>query len=118
MLSHAQDALTPFLAKSRLSMVKLESSAEQSLMEPAASQHVNSSKTLAILDALVQVRARGEKTVIFSSFTSYLDILQAALVMENYVVARIDGSLNQKRRAAAIDMFTHDDRVTVLQPRT
>jgi SWI/SNF-related matrix-associated actin-dependent regulator of chromatin subfamily A3 len=73
-----------------------------------------SSKTLAILRELEQIHRRGEKTVIFSSFTSYLDILSAALADAGYKHCRIDGNVPQKRRASEIERFTNDDSIMVM----
>jgi len=73
-----------------------------------------SSKTLAILKELGQVQRRGEKTVIFSSFTQYLDILSTALADSGFKYCRIDGNVPQKGRASEIERFTEDDSVTVM----
>lgn len=59
-------------------------------------------------------RIEKKKTVIFSTFTSYLDILQRAIVAQGHVVARIDGQTSQKNRAKEIRRFTDDDNVTVI----
>lgn len=73
-----------------------------------------SSKTLAILKELEQVRRRGEKTVIFSSFTRYLDILSSALADAGFKYCRIDGNVPQKGRASEIERFMEDDSVPVM----
>jgi SNF2 family DNA or RNA helicase len=73
-----------------------------------------SSKTLAILKELGQVQRRGEKTVIFSSFTRYLDILSTALADAGFKYCRIDGNVPQRGRASEIERFTEDDSVTVM----
>lgn len=73
-----------------------------------------SSKTLAILKELQHVQSRGEKTVIFSSFTSYLDIISDALADAGYNCCRIDGKVPQKRRSSEIDRFSRDETVTVM----
>ncbi|KAK5137261.1 hypothetical protein LTR08_000231 [Meristemomyces frigidus] len=45
------------------------------------------------------------KTVIFSQFTSFLDILSPALQHSNITFLRFDGSLSQKQRAAVLAEF-------------
>ena len=75
---------------------------------------VNSSKTQAILAALELTHAAGEKTVIFSSFVSYLGILQDAVKNVGYKTCRIDGNKTQKQRAIEIRRFTDDPTVTVM----
>jgi SNF2 family DNA or RNA helicase len=76
----------------------------------------HSSKTLEVLKALGRIRdeSPGEKTVIFSSFVGYLDILQGAIEEDGYNVARIDGKVSQKARAAEIRKFTNDETITVI----
>lgn len=73
-----------------------------------------SSKTLAVLAELEKNHRRGEKTVIFSSFTSYLDLLSDALSSAGYDTCRIDGKVPQKKRAIEIQRFTDDDKFSVM----
>ena len=49
------------------------------------------------------------KCLIFSSYTSYLDILQRHLAAAGHACARIDGSQTVKKREEAIDLFHHPD---------
>jgi SWI/SNF-related matrix-associated actin-dependent regulator of chromatin subfamily A3 len=75
---------------------------------------VHSSKTLAVLAALELTHAAGEKAVIFSSFVSYLGILQDAVKNAGYKSCRIDGRKTQKQRAVEIRLFTDDPTVSVM----
>jgi SNF2 family DNA or RNA helicase len=75
---------------------------------------IRSSKTLAVLKELDIIRRRGEKTVIFSAFTSYLDLLSAALADSGYKCCRIDGNVPLKGRASEVERFTDDDSVSVM----
>lgn len=43
--------------------------------------------------------------MIFSQFTSFLDVMQPLLVAEGYRIARIDGTMKNKQRQAAIKAF-------------
>jgi len=43
--------------------------------------------------------------VVFSQFTTFLDIIQAALGRESLMYARFDGTMDLKKRQAAIQTF-------------
>lgn len=45
------------------------------------------------------------KSVVFSQFTSMLDIVCTALRSEGIPYVRVDGTMSEKRRSAAIDAF-------------
>jgi len=45
------------------------------------------------------------RAVVFSQFTSFLDIIQAALTRESLPYARFDGTMDLKKRQAAIKTF-------------
>jgi SNF2 family DNA or RNA helicase len=69
-----------------------------------------SSKTNEILKAINRIRSNdsSERVVIFSSFVSYLDILQAAFQEEGISFCRIDGSMSQQLRQQQIRLFSND----------
>ena len=50
-----------------------------------------------------------EKTVIFSSFTSFLNIAEERLNSENINFVRIDGRMSIKNRVKAINRFNNED---------
>jgi DNA repair protein RAD5 len=54
------------------------------------------------------------KTVIFSQFTSFLDILGPALASANIDCLRFDGSMSQKERARVLAEFASRPKFTVL----
>ena len=60
-------------------------------------------KVQALLAGLEAMRAEGDdrKAVVFSQFTSYLDIIERALAAAGWGVARIDGSKSAEARVAA-----------------
>ncbi|MCJ1389454.1 DNA helicase rad5 [Xylographa bjoerkii] len=66
-----------------------------------------SAKIAALLAHLTQLR-RDEpttKSVVFSQFTSFLDLIAPALVRENIPFLRFDGAMSQKARAAVLADF-------------
>jgi DNA repair protein RAD5 len=66
-----------------------------------------SAKVVALLTHLKRLR-RGDpsaKCVVFSQFTSFLDIVQNALSREHISCLRFDGTTSQKQRAAVLQQF-------------
>ena len=74
----------------------------------------SSSKTQAVLNESQKCVEANEKVVIFSSFVSYLDILQTAIQEDGLSVARIDGSKSHKQRASEIHRFSCEISVNVI----
>ncbi|KAK5945312.1 hypothetical protein PMZ80_002516 [Knufia obscura] len=72
-------------------------------------------KTLELLND-IQNEGRGEKTIIFSSFTSFLDLVEVPLSedqnLSNYT--RYDGSMTPKDRNEAVLRFTDDPDCRVM----
>ncbi|KAI1331599.1 hypothetical protein F5Y16DRAFT_360374 [Xylariaceae sp. FL0255] len=66
-----------------------------------------SSKILKTLEILGMIRRDfpDEKTLVFSQFTSFLDLVEIALTDEGYNYRRYDGSMSTTEREAAIDDF-------------
>uniref|UniRef100_A0A060T5S8 DNA repair protein RAD5 n=1 Tax=Blastobotrys adeninivorans TaxID=409370 RepID=A0A060T5S8_BLAAD len=54
------------------------------------------------------------RTVVFSQFTSFLDIIQRELVAEGFNVLRFDGSMNQRARADVLEEFKNSQTSQVL----
>jgi len=54
------------------------------------------------------------KCVVFSEFTSHLNLIQRALGDNNHQYVRIDGTMNLSKRRKVLDAFNNDDSVTVL----
>ena len=83
-----------------------------------------STKTTALLDDLVQMELdsqdfleKGEppiKAVVYSEFTSHLDLLEVALTNDNYRFVRIDGTMSLAQRRKVLDSFRDDPKVVVL----
>lgn len=53
---------------------------------------------------------RPVKSVVFSQFTSFLDLVQPALAAEGFATARIDGKVTAKRRAEVLRAFASGRR--------
>lgn len=54
------------------------------------------------------------RSVVFSGWTAYLDLIEFALKSRNIGYARLDGSMSIKQRTQAMDTFKTDDRVVVM----
>ena len=89
--------------------------AEDSAASPDANDpNPSSSKLDSIVEILAATRASGDKTVLFSQWTRFLDIVQARLVREGYKVCRLDGSMRAGERDAALAALADDPECTVL----
>jgi DNA repair protein RAD5 len=75
-----------------------------------------SAKTQALLRHLKNNRRedRSIKTVVFSQFTSFLDLIEPALTRDNIPFLRFDGSISQKQRATILSEFTSSPKPYVL----
>ena len=66
-----------------------------------------SAKIAALVSHLKHVRrsAPGTKSVVFSQFTSFLDLIAPALTRDHITFLRFDGAMSQKARAAVLEQF-------------
>lgn len=79
-------------------------------------------KTRALLGSLQQSKKESEdhpndkpiKSVVFSGWTTHLDLIQIALEDHNIKYARLDGKMTRAKRSAALDAFRDDPSVTVI----
>jgi SNF2 family DNA or RNA helicase len=67
-----------------------------------------SSKTKALLDQLESLTAEGHRALVFSQWTSYLDLIQGACAFKNIKTARLDGSTSVTKRAQLVDEFQNN----------
>ncbi len=72
-------------------------------------KHIESSKVNFLLENLEQILEEGHQAIIFSQFTTYLDIIQTAFNEKTWKYSRIDGSLNVKKRQSEVDKFQNGD---------
>ncbi|KAI0152276.1 SNF2 family N-terminal domain-containing protein [Hypoxylon sp. NC0597] len=79
-------------------------------------------KTRALVDDLLKAKADSEaqpdeppfKSVVFSAWTSHLDLIQIALDNAGIKYTRLDGKMSRTARTAAMDAFRDDDSVHVI----
>lgn len=66
-----------------------------------------SSKISKLLDCLEHIRnsGSGEKSIVFSQWTSFLDLLEIPLKRRNFGFLRFDGKLAQKQRGKVLHEF-------------
>lgn len=96
---------------------------EDCLLEPAPEgpgddnfdTETQSSKT----DAMIQIvratmKNAGSKIIIFSQWTSFLNIIQNQLKAANIQFSRVDGSMNTDKRDRAIDALDNDPDTRVM----
>ncbi|KIW20513.1 hypothetical protein PV08_01088 [Exophiala spinifera] len=94
---------------------------KEKLVEPAAGigegdecdmdidPDTSSSKIEALIKLLKAADAESDgKTVVFSQWTSFLDIVQVQLLREGMNFTRLDGKMNSARRDAAMDTLNSD----------
>jgi DNA repair protein RAD5 len=65
-------------------------------------------------DIMVGKSTSSTKTVIFSQFTSFLDLIERELVHEGFTLLRFDGTLNQRQRSDVLNRFTNDEQYSIL----
>lgn len=77
---------------------------------------LSSAKVTTLLAQLKRIKRteRLAKSVVFSQFTSFLDILAPALTSANIPFLRFDGSMQQKARAAVLGEFANRPKGCVL----
>ncbi|KAJ5905081.1 uncharacterized protein N7473_001997 [Penicillium subrubescens] len=59
-------------------------------------------------------RGKGEKTIIFSQFTSLLDLLEVPINRKGWNYVRFDGSMNITERNESVARFTDDPEVKIM----
>jgi superfamily II DNA or RNA helicase len=72
-----------------------------------------SSKTDTLLAQLKSVVAEGHKALVFSQFTSFLDIVEAKLAEEKVSTVRLDGQTEAEERRKRVSNFQTDDSLKV-----
>jgi SNF2 family DNA or RNA helicase len=90
-----------FIVFRSLTLLRLLSLAPE-LVDPAHAD-IPSSKLDALVEQLAEVTAEGHRALVFSQFTSYLDLVAARLRSEGIAYAHLDGSTRD--RAGAVDEF-------------
>ncbi|KAI0436049.1 DNA repair protein rad-5 [Xylaria telfairii] len=75
----------------------------------------SSSKVVSLMKHLRDLRREHPKmkSVVFSQFTSFMSLIEPALTKANMKFLRLDGTINQKSRAAVLKEFADCDKFTV-----
>lgn len=75
---------------------------------------IKQSGKLLVLDALLpRLKKKGNKVLIFSTFTMFIDMIEEMLIMRDYEYRRLDGVTNFQARTDAINDFQNDPDVFV-----
>ncbi|KAL3628014.1 DNA repair protein rad5a [Castilleja foliolosa] len=75
---------------------------------------VESSKVSALMLELGILQSAGSKSIVFSQWTAFLDLLQIPLSRSDIKFLRLDGTLNQQHRERVIKQFSEEDDIKVL----
>ncbi|KAK6793212.1 hypothetical protein RDI58_006665 [Solanum bulbocastanum] len=73
-----------------------------------------SSKVSKLMDCLESKRKSGEKSIVFSQWTSFLDLLEIPLKRKQIGYLRFDGKLSQKQRERVLKEFSETNEKTIL----
>lgn len=94
------------------------------LIEPAANfgeseegLQIDAEATSSKIESLVQVLKASDndaKTVVFSQWTSFLDLVQTQLLRHGFNFTRLDGKMNSTRRDVAIQTLNEDPNCKIL----
>jgi SWI/SNF-related matrix-associated actin-dependent regulator of chromatin subfamily A3 len=88
---------------------------EQSEADKASLEKNTSSKVEQLLQILAaSAKDKSDKTIIFSQWTSFLDLIQVHLAAEGYKFTRIDGSMSAVTRDASLDALDNDPDTTIM----
>lgn len=73
-----------------------------------------SSKISVLLQHLEDLRPLGSKSIVFSQWTSFLDLLEIPFSRRNFQFVRLDGTLNQQQRERVIHEFSENPSILVM----
>jgi SNF2 family DNA or RNA helicase len=68
-------------------------------------KHIDSTKIEFLLETLESILEEGHQAIIFSQFTTYLDIIQHYFKERHWKYSRIDGSQTINKRQEQVDLF-------------
>ncbi|KAK6144243.1 hypothetical protein DH2020_021063 [Rehmannia glutinosa] len=75
---------------------------------------VESSKVSALMRELGHLQSVGSKSIVFSQWTAFLDLLQIPLSRSKISFLRLDGTLNLQQREKVIKQFSEEENIKVL----
>lgn len=79
---------------------------------------MDSGKVQKLLEILKKHGAKGDRTLVFSQFTTVLDILEAVFESAKITFSRIDGAVSVAERQDLIDQFAEDETIQVFMLST
>ena len=74
----------------------------------------SSTKLESMMEILGATKEKGDKTIIFSQCTRFLDIVQARLDGDGYKYCRLDGTMPAQKRDTALQTLENDSECTVM----
>ncbi|RHN75397.1 putative DNA helicase chromatin remodeling SNF2 family [Medicago truncatula] len=75
---------------------------------------VESCKVTGLMNELENLRSSGSKSIVFSQWTAFLDLLQIPFTRNKISFVRLDGTLNLQQREKVIKQFSEDSDIQVL----
>ncbi|KAI9498457.1 SNF2 family N-terminal domain-containing protein [Zychaea mexicana] len=108
---HAPDLYDEFIGN------KEARNEEEKEINTRAEDLPSSSKIDKMLEILHETRRQtknGDKTIVFSQFTAFLDIMETPLRENEFKYVRFDGSMTVAKRDEVLQTFFNDPRYTVL----
>ncbi|CAJ1453650.1 unnamed protein product, partial [Effrenium voratum] len=78
-------------------------------LQVSTEELLDSGKLTSLMKILEGQRAVGQKTLVFSQFTMYLDIIEAVFNLKKVNYARLDGVCSFENRQSSIDQFQKGD---------
>ncbi|RAR06000.1 meiotically up-regulated 71 protein [Stemphylium lycopersici] len=88
---------------------------QDQVADKASLEKNTSTKVEALLDILkASAQDPTNKTIIFSQWTSFLDVLEPHLALHGFKYVRVDGSMSAPRRDSALEALDSDPRTTIM----
>ncbi|XP_073221698.1 DNA repair protein RAD5A isoform X2 [Cicer arietinum] len=72
---------------------------------------IESCKVTGLLNELENLRSSGSKSIVFSQWTAFLDLLQIPFTRNRISFVRLDGTLNMQQREKVIKQFSEDSDI-------
>lgn len=110
-----EDLATTTVQPAQETSAKAEQLTQDELADKASLEQNTSSKVEALLDILkASSQDPSNKTIVFSQWTSFLDLLQPQLATHNLKFTRIDGSMSATQRDTALDALDNEPSTTIM----
>jgi SWI/SNF-related matrix-associated actin-dependent regulator of chromatin subfamily A3 len=74
----------------------------------------SSSKLETMIEILTATKNEGDKTIVFSQWTRFLDVVQARLDRDGFKHCRVDGTMKVMERDAALHALEDDKECTIM----